>query len=200
MKGRGLFPSIHLSYNFTLLFLSFRRSLPLSLMGCGISKIDIPKGGDSSQLYSQLAIVHGSNDRSLWSRHAPTGNGSYHKKRGDVGKEEACIDKESSSEGDFNDRCECDGVSYMASPSFKVYCVPSQLDDGSSEGDSNPDEIMDPKMDLGYYNKRAQTRNTGIRYNTEGILYDTEIPDPGGESETGGFGLDIIFLNNDEIF
>ncbi|KAL4387147.1 hypothetical protein GQ457_09G008670 [Hibiscus cannabinus] len=120
-------------------------------MGCGISKIDIPKGGDSSQLYSQLAIVHGSNDRSLSSRHAPTGCGSYHKKRGDVGKEEACIDKESSSEGDFNDRC--DGVSYMASPSFKVYCVPSQLDDGSSEGDSNPDEIMDPKMDLGYYNK-----------------------------------------------
>ncbi|KAK8556935.1 hypothetical protein V6N13_064922 [Hibiscus sabdariffa] len=177
-------------------------------MGCGISKIDIPKGGDSSQLYTQLAIVHGPNDRSLSSRHVPTGDGSYHKKRGEVEKAEACIDKESSSEGDFNDRC--DGISYMASPSFKVYCVPSQLDDGSSEGDSNPDEIMeDAKMDFGYYNKgwsggygktiapsrkeKKPSRGRCFRQILDtGILYDTEIPDTGGENETSGFGYHIL--------
>ncbi|KAE8696151.1 hypothetical protein F3Y22_tig00110676pilonHSYRG00126 [Hibiscus syriacus] len=85
-------------------------------MGCGISKFDNPKGGDAS---------HRSDERDR-----------FHSSR-----EEACTDKESSNEEDLYDGD--DGISYLRSPSFRVYCVPSQLDDGITEGDSTPEEIKD---------------------------------------------------------
>ncbi|KAE8705069.1 hypothetical protein F3Y22_tig00110430pilonHSYRG00205 [Hibiscus syriacus] len=107
-------------------------------MGCGISKFDIPKEGDASRVYTRLSVVHRSNDRLSRT----------------VQREEACIDKESSGEEDLYGGDE--GIPYMQSPSFRVYCVPSQLDDGISEGDSTPAEIKEgKKMDAQSYKKKV---------------------------------------------
>ncbi|KAE8718466.1 hypothetical protein F3Y22_tig00110013pilonHSYRG00286 [Hibiscus syriacus] len=111
-------------------------------MGCGISKLHIPKGGDPSQLYTRLTI-----DRDATARR----DGVDHKKRGNVEKEEACVDEESSSsEEELEDRD--DGVdSFMQAPSFRVYCVSSPIDDDKGEG---PDDTKENQnIDVHFYDK-----------------------------------------------
>ncbi|KAK8485133.1 hypothetical protein V6N13_024044 [Hibiscus sabdariffa] len=125
-------------------------------MGCGSSRFCITRGGDTSHLYTRLSLLNRPSDRALTdschSSSTPVLKGKDHQKREKVGKEEACIDEESSTEEDSNDRD--NDINSFQSPSFSVYCVPSEFDDENSEGDHNPEEFKeDQKMDVQIYKK-----------------------------------------------
>ncbi|KAG4125153.1 hypothetical protein ERO13_D10G081400v2 [Gossypium hirsutum] len=132
-------------------------------MGCGISRFEIIKEGDASQLYTQLSLVHRPNDRAIThsrlvskktlpnkrEEHAK-GEGIHNKKVNPKEKgikqrekEEAFVDKQGF-EDDVCDRN--DDISYTRSPSFRVYCIPSQSDDGNNEFDHNLEEIKDDQQ------------------------------------------------------
>ena len=124
-------------------------------MGCGISKFDIAEGGEASP-YNQLSFVHRRNDRvaadsCLLPKPLPEGGRGEEHAKGDiqhmnikkvnseekggiqrerVEKEEACDKEDSEEDGDNGDV----SISYLRSPSFREYCIPSQSDDEISEG------------------------------------------------------------------
>ncbi|MBA0628167.1 hypothetical protein Godav_022934 [Gossypium davidsonii] len=132
-------------------------------MGCGISRFEIIKEGDASQLYTQLSLIHRPNDRAIThsrlvskktlpnkrEEHAK-GEGTHNKKVNPKEngikqreKEEAFVDKQGFKD-DVYDRN--DDISYTRSPSFRVYCIPSQSDDGNNEFDHNLEEIKDDQQ------------------------------------------------------
>lgn len=129
-------------------------------MGCGISRFDITKKGDASQFYTRLTLVHRPNDRAIahtrlvFKKPLPSkgeehakGEGIRNKKVNPEEKgikqrekEVACVDIQGF-EDDVFDRD--DDISYTQSPSFRVYCIPSQSDDGDSECDRDLEETKD---------------------------------------------------------
>ncbi|XWS43969.1 hypothetical protein CRYUN_Cryun15aG0004600 [Craigia yunnanensis] len=149
-------------------------------MGCGISKFDTAKEREASP-YNQLSPFHRRNDcavvdSSLLSKPLPEDGRGEEYAKGDiqhmnikkvnseekggiqrerVEKEEACDKEDSEEDGDDRD----DSISYLRSPSFREYCVPSQSDDENSEGDSNPGKIKDKQQgDVKNDKKGSSTR------------------------------------------
>ncbi|MBA0724545.1 hypothetical protein Golax_021230 [Gossypium laxum] len=132
-------------------------------MGCGISRFEIIKEGDASQLYTQLSLVHRPNNGAITHSHLVSkktlpnkreehakGEGIHNRKVNPEEKgikqrekEEAFVDKQVF-EDDVYDRN--DDMSYTRSPSFRVYCIPSQSDDGNNEFDRNLEEIKDDQQ------------------------------------------------------